>query len=111
MPDPATHHTLTNPTAGCPTGYACLACRTPAPACDMPDGCGAREGEPCAPYCPGTAADPNVLIVSLAETGAGPTCITRCAVCTAEGRYPRLTADAALRLVVEHREHVREATR
>lgn len=37
--------------------------------------------------------------------GAGPICITRCAVCTAEGRYPRLTADAALRLVIEHRDH------
>lgn len=55
---------------------------------------------------PGTAADSNVLTVTLAETGAGPTCITRCVACTAEGRYPRLTADAAMRLVIEHRAHL-----
>lgn len=112
MLDPATPLTLTDPTAGCPVGYACLSCRTQAPACEgFPDACGAAAGEPCAPYCPGTAADPNVLTVTIAETGAGPTCITRCAVCTAEGRYPTLTADAAMRLVIEHRGHVDEVAR
>lgn len=29
----------------------------PAPACDMPDGCGARAGETCEPGCPSLATD------------------------------------------------------
>jgi hypothetical protein len=94
----------------CPTGYACITCRAPAPApaCEgFSDACGAAAGEP---GCPSLAAGPNVLTVSIAETGAGPTSITRCAACTAEGRYTRLRTDAAMRLVVEHQEHVRETT-
>lgn len=30
-----------------------------APACDMPDGCGAPAGEPCEPGCPSLAFDPE----------------------------------------------------
>lgn len=29
----------------------------PAPACDMPDGCGAPAGQPCQPGCPSIATD------------------------------------------------------
>jgi hypothetical protein len=71
----------------------------------MPDGCGAAAGQPCEPGCPNLAADPNDLTVSIAECAAGTLCVTRCAACTAEGRYPRLTADAAMRLVLEHAAH------
>ena len=63
------------------------------------------------PGCPGTPTDPNVLSVVIAESAAGPLCITRCLICAREGRYPRLTVHAALRLAVEHRAHVAEAER
>jgi hypothetical protein len=52
-----------------------------------------------------------VLSVAIAESVAGPLCITRCLVCAGEGRFPRLTADAALRLAVEHRAHAAEVHR
>jgi hypothetical protein len=95
----------------CPVGHACLACRTPAPACDMPDGCGAAAGRPCEAGCPSLAADGNELAVSLTEFDGHTLCITRCAACTAEGRWPRLTADAARRMVIDHRGHTAPATR
>lgn len=96
----------------CTPGYACVVCRAPGPVCTagLPD-CAVRAGEPCAPGCPGAPVDPAALSVVIAETAAGPVCITRCAICAGEGRLPRLTADAAFRLAVEHRAHVAEVAR
>ena len=93
-------------TPSCGPGYACFACRAPGPTCEgLPD-CPVRAAEPCAPGCPGTPTDPAVLAVVVVESAAGALCVTRCAVCAAEGRLPRLNADAAHRLAHEHRAHV-----
>ena len=98
-------------TPSCGPGAACFVCRSLAPACQgLPD-CRVRAGAPCTPGCPGTPPDPAALSVVIAETAAGQVCITRFAVCAAEGRLPRLTADAAHRLAGEHRAHVAEANR
>ena len=45
------------------------------------------------------------------QTAADPLYITRCAACTAEGRFPTLDGDAARRLVTEHSDHTGEVTR
>ena len=93
-------------TPSCAPGAACYVCRSLAPACQGLPACAARAGEPCAPGCPGSPIDPNVLSVVIVGTPAGALCITRCAICTREGRFPRLTVDAVLRLAAEHRAHV-----
>jgi hypothetical protein len=98
-------------TPACGPGFACFVCRAPGPVCQGHPDCRAVKGAPCAPGCPGTPVDPNVLAVAVADTPFGPVCVTRCACCAAQGRYPRLTTYAALRLAVEHREHVAEVAR
>lgn len=99
-------------TPSCTPGYARVVCRAPGPVCQgLPD-CTVRPGEPCAGSCTGTPADPAVLAVVIAESAAGRVCLTVCAICARDGRLPRFTADAAVRLAADHRSHVaEEATR
>ena len=98
-------------TPSCGPGLACYVCLSLAPACQGLAACPARADGLCAPGCPGSPVDPNVLGVSIADSPAGPVCVTRCLISTREGRFPRITADAAARLAGEHRAHVREAGR
>jgi hypothetical protein len=99
-------------TSRCPVGARCVGCGVSDaelyPACTgSPDLCGAPAGTPCAPGCPSRAADdypPGLLAVTVYGGPAASLCLTTCWACAATP--PKLTADAALRLVVEHRGHV-----
>jgi hypothetical protein len=99
-------------TTRCPIAAACESCGgRAAPACDMPDGCGAAAGQPCEPGCPSLAADPNgpagYLAVASADTPVGVICLTLCGSCAEAGALPRIPSwSAAIRRVHEHCEHI-----
>ena len=94
---------------------ACLSCGTDAAgartitACpDLPDTCGAPVGTPCEHWCASQAAEPEPgpLAVATADTPVGVLCMTLCWGCSAAGWLPRLTADAAMRMVMDHAAHI-----
>ena len=101
-------------TARCPIGTACETCGgRAAPACDMPDGCGAAAGQPCEPGCPSLAADPDpgvptaFLAVATAVTPVGVFCLTLCGRCADAGELPRIPSwTEAFRRVAQHCEHL-----
>ena len=101
-------------TGRCPVGAACVSCGATATgarsitACPSgPDTCGAPAGAPCESWCASHPAEPEPgpLAVALVDTPYGTICLTVCWGCSAAGWLPRLTTNAALRLVIDHREH------
>lgn len=72
----------------CPPWMACISCGTTRPRQD-----------------PATTNAPGPLVVAIASTIYGPICVGVCWGCSAAEWLPSITADAAMRLVVEHRGH------
>lgn len=102
-------------TSRCPVAPVCLSCgtnaagaRTMTPCTGAPDLCGAPAGQACEPGCPSLAAEPEPgpLAVATAGTPVGMLCMTLCWGCSAAGWLPRLTAGAAMRMVMDHAAHI-----
>lgn len=99
----------------CPVGAACISCGVDSAgarvitACPpSPDTCGAPAGQQCEPWCASQPAEPEPgpLAAAIVRSPFGELCLTVCWGCSAAGWLPKLTADAAMRLALEHAAHV-----
>jgi hypothetical protein len=99
----------------CPVGAACISCGVDSAgarvitACPPGlDTCGAPAGQPCESWCASQAAEPEPgpLVVAVVDSPYGELCLTVCWGCSAAMWLPRLTADAAMRLALDHATHI-----